>query len=612
MRATVGTPLLAIALGSAGCATPSSPPPLTRPTVTVPVDTPLVASVESESTVVTDVGLVTGFQGIYEGNLQHGRALVAADFDLDGRPDVYLGNPGDFSYVMLNREGSDGLPRFEWAATLTHYDLAWGAAPLDYDNDGDVDLFVTNGGNEGTGFNVLFRNELKETGALSFTDVTAEAGVAGPVPDGDTAPIPVANGNAAVVDFDRDGDEDIFVSVNIVNEGDFSTDSCSYLAGEVSLDALKGRDVLWRNRGDGTFEDATVELGLDGDTAATRNSVFFDADGDGDQDIYLNNVDAPNVMWLNQLVETGTATYVDGTAGLAAAGAQFQFPLQAVATSPDDFDQDGRMDLMVFARDKGAEEGSPYEPGHALFLHGSGGWSNQAKESGLLDVIGQYEPGVMGAQTGDLNLDGRPDVFVGNGGPEAGTSNILYLSAPPEDGRPVVFRNLMQLIDFEPAKAPGVTYPPFPYQTHGTLVLDVDGDALPELLVVEGGPAIQVESREPNRLFKFSFPEAPPKTLSVRLVGDGVTVPVDAIGATVVVHTLGQRPQDFRRTLFVGHGFSAHALFDLDFALPGADAIDAVEVRWTDGTVDIFTEGIQPGTRIAIVKGVGVQAGRPF
>src|SRR5439155_5309009 len=144
---------------------------------------------------VHDIGLKTGFQSHFYGHFERGRALVAADFDPDGRVDFYLGSPGDDSFVMRNVAGPGGTVQFEVVQTLLVDELAHSAVAFDYDNDGDPDLFISVGGNEGIGFDRLFRNMWMESGQtdLSFQDVTDASGVAGPVPAGGADPIPGAS-----------------------------------------------------------------------------------------------------------------------------------------------------------------------------------------------------------------------------------------------------------------------------------------------------------------------------------------------------------------------------------------------------------------------------------
>jgi hypothetical protein len=568
-------------------------------------ETELIAENTVGAVTIRDLALVTGFQNIVGGQLQRARAVIAADFDNDGRVDFYRGNPGGISYVARNGPGADGLPHFTKVQTLETLELAWGAAPLDYDNDGDTDIFITNGGNEGIGLARLYRNEWVETGTLTFTDVTDEAGVAGPIPPGFDAPIPVAGGNATIVDFDRDGDEDIFESVNIMTDNAFSVDACSLLAGDPSLEAWKGRQLLWVNQGDGTFVDGTDAAGLGRFWLAARNSSFLDIDGDGDFDLFMNNVQSHNEIMLNQLVETGSAHFINGMDEMRRRGVDLSYPIKAVSSAPDDFNQDGQMDLLVFSKGSLPEPG-PYPEGHALFVGGPNGWGNVAESSGLLEDIDLRVPGVMGSQTGDVNLDGRPDVYAGNGGVDKGTIDSLFLSEG-EAGDPVTFVNGTILTDFPAPEQPGISYPTYPYRTHGTVVVDVDDNGTNELAVSEGGPAVSIGAEEPSRLFAFDFGMPQPPYVKIRLEGDGVTVPVDAIGSRVAVHTTGATDRVQYQTIAVGHGFSAHVLYDLNFPLPGAKAVDSIEVRWTDGVTERFEDPVAFGDHLLITRGAGIE-----
>lgn len=378
-----------------------------------------------------DGDLATGFQDSYGGHLKRGRATVAADFDLDGRIDFFLGNPGDESLILHNTVQPDGTARFEVAQVLLDGPLAWGACASDYDNDGDYDLFITDGGNEGAGWDYLFRNLWMENGRtrLVFEDVTDFAGVRGPL-GSNGLPLKVASANAVWGDYDRDGDNDLFVSVNITPQ---------------SAPELTGRNILWENQGDGTFSDVTDKVGLGSSRMQTRHSTFVDIDNDGDIDLYENNYLGHNVLWQNRLVEDGEARFVDiSTAYSNFPAEDIRYPISSFASAAADMNNDGWEDLIVFMRVTYAEEtGSPYPDGHAVFLNQRGtGFVNVAQEVGLNDQF-DFEPidGVMGCQVGDVNGDGYPDVFLGNGRPMSGAAadiggqyNQLYLTSTPVGG----------------------------------------------------------------------------------------------------------------------------------------------------------------------------------
>jgi enediyne biosynthesis protein E4 len=542
---------------------------------------------------VTDLGLKTLFQDHYFGHFKRGRADVAADFDLDGRVDFFIGNPGDESMVLRNLLGNGGKPTFRGGQVLLTDELAWGAVAFDYDNDGDYDLFVTVGGNEDTGFNKLFRNLWLESGGmqLTFEDVTDGAGVAGPTPPGFTDPIPIANANALVADYDRDGWDDVFVNVGILDS---------------SLAELKGRNLLWHNEGDGTFTDVTDQVGLGATQRNTRISTFFDIDNDGDVDLYENNFGGRNVLWRNRLAEDGVATFEDVTAAFSPAGEDLSCPLLSFDSAAADFDNDGWEDLLLFV-DLGVHStpdrglACPYPDGHVLFHNlGGTGFENVADTAEINNPF-QTDRGVMGCQVGDVTGDGVSDVYIGNGAPVAGQYDQFFV-ADSAVGEPIHFANQTALIDFPAPEGQGVVYPPYPYRTHGTAFVDVDNDGSLEIAVVNGGPASWPDDvQEPNRLFKLTQ-TTPPKWLEVRPLGNGVTVARDAVGTRfgLTVSQGGGAPWTIHRTLFAGSCFSAQNGFMVHFGLGQADTVQRLDITWPDGSVETITSGISVNTCIEV------------
>lgn len=222
-----------------------------------------------------------------------------------------------------------------------------GVALIDYDSDGDLDVYLLQGAllepdpALPTPTNVLFRNEMIPAGELRFTDVTEAAGV------GD----PGYGMGAAVGDYDGDGDSDLFVT-------NF------------------GPNVLYRNNGDGTFSDATVEI-MKGELWST-SAAFLDYDRDGDLDLaFANYVDFTPRTNKECYAPTGSRDYCSPT---------------VYAPVPD-----------------------------RLLRNGTGGrWTDVSVESGWGQAFGNG----LGLVAGDLNDDGWMDVYVANDG----TANQLWMN----------------------------------------------------------------------------------------------------------------------------------------------------------------------------------------
>ncbi len=581
----------------------------------LPLAAPISASAQDIQ--IVDLAVEARFQNYLFGHFKRGRPNIMADFDLDGRVDVFLGSLGEEGVVLLNHDGPSGV-RYDPGQLLLTDEFNWGAAAADYDNDGDYDLFLTTGFGGGSGFNYLYRNMLVEEGSLRFEDVADAAGVRGAIPPGGGALEPVENASAVWGDYDRDGDVDLFVNVNVgtgvgpqgAHPQGASPEGASPEGADchdtAAVDPLPvgsypaGRNILWRNEGDGTFTDVTEGVGLGTSLRPTRHSTFFDADNDGDIDLYESNFGALNVLWVNQLVETGEAVFLDGNATMSAPGEDLGYPYSTFVSCSADFDQDGREDLVAFQRGNG--EQGPYQNGHALFLNKRGGFVNVGHAAGLNDPYTSRD-GVMGSMVGDVNGDGRPDVYIGNGGPSAEGDQFdqLFLSMAP--GAIPEFVDRTDLIDFPAPQRAGRAYPTYPYRTHGTTFVDVDGDGTLEIAVANGG--FQPEHLEPNRLFKLTLP-GENHWLAVRPVGDGAAVSLDAIGTRIAltVSTAGGPPRTLFRTLHGGHCFSAQNGFELHFYVGDADTVRSLRVLWPDGRRDRVT-GVELDSRIVVERTPG-------
>ena len=560
----------------------------------------LLACTSSDGPTVTVVDRAPelGLQDATGGQFRRGRACTVADFDGDGGLDVYVGNPGNASYILYHRPTEDGGATWvPGEPALSSDGLFWGVAAGDWDNDGDPDLAIAGGGNEGLAFDVLWETVRQPTGAPRVVDVTASAGVRSPRDDGEgTRATPT--GGAVWADFDRDGHLDLYLAGNVkpwtVTEA-------------LTPDDVMGLSGLWHNQGDGTFVNRALEWGVD-QQLPTRHATWLDYDNDGDVDLFENNFRFRNTLWQNQLVEAGAVSFEDVTDDVGLDGADLRYPLRSFASTTADPNNDGWLDLVVFVR--GVEEEGPHRSGHTLFLNVGGRFVDATVAAGLPDGFDAGDDvrggaGVMGCQVADIDADGIDDLYVGNGGPNTGREDNLLLST----GRVVTLEtsagtvqvpryiDASHLVD---APAPGqgdvgVRYPPYPYRTHGICIADLDDDGLPEVLVANGGMAEDPTIvREPNRLFDFTFDPAP-NSLRIHPEGDGVRVNRDGIGARVtatVRDSTEGRTWAVTGVLLGGSAFSAQNGPDVFLGLGTADEVLDVQVQWPDGHV---TEVPLPG-----------------
>jgi hypothetical protein len=247
-----------------------------------------------------------------------GGAAAALDYDGDGRVDLFFLNgapspdhvrtdPATFNRLYRNT----GQGRFVDVTAESGLSGAGikgypqGVAVGDYDNDGHVDVLVTNYGD-----NVLYRNE----GNGRFTDVTAKAGVAMP-----RHPL---KASAAFLDYDNDGWLDLFVTHYFQwTFAENADDYCGRQQGRHRIycdpDVFKPLpNALLRNNGDGTFTDVSEKAGLNRYLGKGMGMAIADYNGDGRMDVFVTNDKVPHFLYRND--PDGTFTEVAFDAGVAA------------------------------------------------------------------------------------------------------------------------------------------------------------------------------------------------------------------------------------------------------------------------------------------------------
>ena len=316
------------------------------------------------------------------------------DMDNDGDLDAYLVQGGHWSRARIQTNPGNALYENQGDGTFVDVTEGSGAddpgygmgvTTGDYDGDGDVDLYVSN-----LHANALLRND----GGGKFTDVTKDAGVGGNV----------WSASAAFVDFDGDGDLDLFVT-NYIYWNEDSELPCQDPPRGLTYCSPKSYnaptpDYLYRNRGDGTFEDVTQSLGLRESFGNGLGVVCADFDDNGTPELFVANDGTPNKLWtLGQDVRFVDKGLIKGCAvddqGHAKAG---------MGVSAADLDFDGDEDLLVVNL-KGEDD--------SMYRNDRGRFSDRTPRAGLAHVSRQRTR--FGVVLRDFNHDGWIDLYEANG-----------------------------------------------------------------------------------------------------------------------------------------------------------------------------------------------------
>ena len=494
-------------------------------------------------------------------NESMGAGAAWLDYDGDGKLDLYVVNGSAFDRAagrgepnrLWRGDGKGGFKDVTEAAGVGHRGWGYGVAVGDYDNDGDPDIFVTN-----LGPNVLYRNN----GDGTFTDVTAEANVGG----GDRW-----SSSAAFFDMDGDGDLDLYVGNYMITDPQSvprrGSDAargrnCAFRGIQVycgPLGEVPHHDALYRNDGNGRFSDVSRSAGIEAVEARYALGVVTgDFDLDGDQDIYVANDSVSNTLWEN----AGNGTFRDvGLVKLAALNVDGRAQA-GMGVDMGDYDGDGWPDLVTtnFSQDL-----------NTLYRNAQGKFF--IDDSQLAGMSVTYLALSWGVAFRDFDLDGDLDLFIANG--------HVY---PEVDGRDVGtrFRQTNHLFandggrmrEVGAASGPGMA---IARSFRGAAFADFDDDGDIDVFLTaldDSGLLLRNESPRSGRHW-----------LQVRLVGTKSNR--DGVGARVTVKT-GDRVQVRERT--GGGSYLSASDPRLQFGLGAAARADLVEVRWPSGAVDRLSD----------------------
>jgi enediyne biosynthesis protein E4 len=548
-------------------------------------------------------------------------------------PEIFRDRAEDLGIDFQHQNGMTGahyLPEIMGA----------GAALLDYDNDGDLDLFFVQSGPLGPtkapvaaagGGHRLYRNDLQPGGSWRFTDVTTESGlrlgdygmgVATGDYDNDgwtdlyvtalganqlwrnqgrgaggrvtfsevTAKAGIRDPQeprwsvpAAFFDYDRDGWLDLFVG-NYLKFSIASHQPCRAPAGTpdycgpVPADAVPDR--LLRNRGDGTFEDTTVKAGLFAADGPALGVAIADYNGDGWLDLYVANDETPNQLWINQ--RDGTFRDEALLAGCAVSGDGR--PQASMGVDAGDYDGDGDEDLVM---DNLSGEGN------TLYRNDGGGTFQDVSRSSGLQAPSWKLTG-FGAAWLDFDNDSLLDLLVVNGA-------VKLIEAQARSGERLPLRQEKQLFHnmgggrFEEIGARAGTVFALPEVSRGAAFGDLDNDGDSDVVVANNdGP--------PRVLVNQSGSSKPWLGLRLLTAGKPGGPGRDALGARVELRRSGQ-PSLWRRARADGSYASANdprVLFGLGDSANAA----AVVVHWPSGRIESWSTP-RAGTYTTLIEGKG-------
>jgi enediyne biosynthesis protein E4 len=490
---------------------------------------------------------ISGHDGTFYFPEIMGGGVCLLDFDGDGFLDVYLvqgGYLGDPERAQpgnrLFRNLGDG--RFEDVtedAGVGDTGYGMGCACADFDGDGLVDIYVTN-----VGENVLYRNN----GDGTFSNVTEQAGV------GD----PGWGTSAAFFDFDHDGHLDLVV-VNYIHWSPETEIACFSRGGQqdycspMSYEA-PSMDTLFRNRGDGTFENVTRAAGLHRAYGTGLGVVTGDFNGNGRPDIYVANDAMPNQLWINQ----GDGTFQDEALLRGCAVNYLGISEAGMGVVAMDLTGNGRLDLFI-----------THLTGEANRLY--------VNEEGLFtDHVSPRGPGSFswpwtgfGVGFADFNNNGILDLYVANGRVKYG-----HVDLHPDDPYAEPNNLLRGLGNLEFEELPNGGLPSnLLANSRGLAIGDLNNDGgLDVLIVNRDAPFHLLRNVAPDRgnWIKFQVLNEQGR---------------EAVGARVRIEAGGTAQW---RQAQPNEGYCSSNDPRVHFGLGDATGVAEVKIHWPDGREQVF------------------------
>ena len=480
-----------------------------------------------------------------------GSGAAFFDYDADGDPDLYFVNgaplPGYVSQEIptncLYQNNGDGtFTDVTEKAGVGDTGYGHGCAVGDYNNDGQLDLYVTN-----YGTNRLYRNN----GDGTFTEVAESAGVTEPR----------WSTSCAFADYDRDGNLDLYVVNYIVfdiNENPWCGLREKGIRAYCEPDNFTAQsDTLYRNNGDGTFTDATKTAGIYNTTGKGLGVVWADYNNDGAADIYVANDSTENLFYRNN----GDGTFEEVGFMVGVALSEDGAAENGMGTTFGDWNNDGWFDLTVT---------NYAQQTNTLYHNDADGFFTDATAT---TKTAQLTYPYLGWATAfiDYDNDGYQDLFVANGHLH---ENLAELGQEGTYGqRNLLFRNNSNgtFTEVSETLGPGMKLTDV---SRGATFADYDLDGDIDIVVTNSNTAPRLLRNDGGNRKNW---------LQIRLTATNGST--DAIGARVKI-TTGKLTQT--REVRSADGYLSQQDLTLHFGIGDSEQVDSIEVQWQTGAKQLI------------------------
>ena len=466
---------------------------------------------------------------------------IMDDFDNDGLLDLVVTTRDPIESMSYYHNKGDGTFEDQTErAGLSDQLGGFNCVQADYNNDGNLDIFVVRGAWLAS---PIRPSLLKNNGKGTFTDVTEEAGLLDPV-----------NSPCAVwADYDHDGFLDLFICCE------------------------RQPNRLYRNKGNGTFEEVAAAAGLRWDGRCAKGAAWIDYDNDGWPDLFIcNSGGAPSQLYHNN----GNGTFTEVSQAMGIHGPTVGFSCWAW-----DYDNDGWLDIFATSYDRSLEDvvkgllGQPHGRRDTNKLYrnmGGKGFRDVTAEVGLDMVFA-----AMGSNFGDFDNDGFLDFYLGTGDPD------LAMLVPNR-----MFKNVGGKRFAEITGPSGTGHL---QKGHGVSCGDLRRTGNIDLFIQMGG----VANGDKYHNLLFQNPGHANNWLTVKLIGTKTNR--SAIGARIKVVTAGPNPLTIHRHVSSGSSFGGNPL-EQTIGLGQTDRVATLEITWpTSRTTQVFHD-IAPNQAIEVTE----------